>query len=148
MAAAVRSQCGTASAMRRECRTVAAVRSQRRTVSERTSAYECGFQGQPYMGHYTVNSISTSTVRDIGPGLAATTYLAGNRRSQAGRLLHQFGMGGWEGVCMTSVLFVMHVRGSIGVSTFLSTSVPSLVPVRVVDSAAAATAASRLAIMC
>jgi hypothetical protein len=55
--------------------------------------------------------------RDIGPGLAATTYLMGNRRSQAGRQLHQFGMGGWEGVCMTSVLFVTHIRGSIGVST-------------------------------
>jgi hypothetical protein len=27
--------------------------SQCRTMSERISAYECGFQGQPYMGHYT-----------------------------------------------------------------------------------------------
>jgi hypothetical protein len=26
----------------------------------------------------SVDSISTSTVRDIGPGLAATTYLTGN----------------------------------------------------------------------
>jgi hypothetical protein len=65
----------------------------------------------------SVDSISTSTVRDIGPGLAATTYLTGNRRSQAGRQLCWFGIGGWEGVCTTSVLFVMHVRGSIGLST-------------------------------
>jgi hypothetical protein len=42
----------------------------------------------------SVDSISISTVRDIGPGLAAMTYLMGNRRSQAGRHLRQFGMGG------------------------------------------------------
>jgi hypothetical protein len=57
----------------------------------------------------SVDSISTSTRRDISPGLAATTYLTGNRCSQAGRQLRQFGMGGLEGVCMTSVLFVMHI---------------------------------------
>jgi hypothetical protein len=37
----------------RGCGMAAAVCSQRRTVSERASAYECGFQGQPYMGHYS-----------------------------------------------------------------------------------------------
>jgi hypothetical protein len=46
----------------------------------------------------SVDSISTSTMRDIGPGLADTTYLMGNRCSQAGRQLRRFGMGGWEGV--------------------------------------------------
>jgi hypothetical protein len=51
-----------------------------------------------------VDSISTSTARDISPGLTAMTYLTGNRRSQAGRQLCQFGMGEWEGVCTTSVL--------------------------------------------
>jgi hypothetical protein len=65
----------------------------------------------------SVDLISTSTTRDISPGLAATTYLTGNRCSQAGRQLRRFGMGGWEGVCTTSVLFVTHIRGSIGVST-------------------------------
>jgi hypothetical protein len=29
-----------------------AVRRGRGMASERTSAYECSFQGQPYMGHY------------------------------------------------------------------------------------------------
>jgi hypothetical protein len=53
----------------------------------------------------------------MGPGLAATTYLTGNRRSQAGKRLHQLELGGWEGVCMTSVLFATHIRGSIRVST-------------------------------
>jgi hypothetical protein len=53
----------------------------------------------------SVDLISTSTVRDISPGLAATMYLMGNRHSQAGMQLRRFGMGGWEGVCMTSVLF-------------------------------------------
>jgi hypothetical protein len=43
--------------------------------------------------------------------------LTSNLCSQAGRLLRQFGMGGWEDVCTTSVLFVTHIRGSIGVST-------------------------------
>jgi hypothetical protein len=57
----------------------------------------------------SVDLISMSTRRDIGPGLAATTYLTGNRRSQAGRQLHRFGMGKWEGVCMTFVLFMMHI---------------------------------------
>jgi hypothetical protein len=57
----------------------------------------------------SVDSISTSTMRDIGPAFAATTYLMGNRHSQAGRQLHQFGMGGWEEVCMTSVLFATHI---------------------------------------
>jgi hypothetical protein len=70
-----------------------------------------------YLWRITVVLISTSTVRDIGPGLAATTYLMGNRHSQAGRQLHQLGMGGWEGVGMTSVLFAAHIKGSIGVST-------------------------------
>jgi hypothetical protein len=65
----------------------------------------------------SIDLVSTSTMRDIGPGLAATTYLTGNRRSQAGRRLRQLGMGGWEGVCMTSVLFAVHIKGSIGVST-------------------------------
>jgi hypothetical protein len=32
--------------------TAAAVHRGRRTVLERMSAYECGFQGQLYMGHY------------------------------------------------------------------------------------------------
>jgi hypothetical protein len=57
----------------------------------------------------SVNSISTSTARDIGPGLAATMYLTGNRHSQAGRQLHRFEMGGWEGVCMTSVPLATHI---------------------------------------
>jgi hypothetical protein len=57
----------------------------------------------------SIDSISTSIMRDIGPGLAATTYLMGNQCSQAGRQLRQFGMRGWEVVCMTSVLFVMHI---------------------------------------
>jgi hypothetical protein len=57
----------------------------------------------------SVNSISMSTTRDIGLGLAATTYLTGNRYSQTGRRLCWFGMGGWEGVCTTFVLFVMHI---------------------------------------
>jgi hypothetical protein len=65
----------------------------------------------------SVDLISTFTARDISTGLAATTYLMGNQCSQSGRQLHQFGIGGWEGVCMASVLFVMHVRRSIGVST-------------------------------
>jgi hypothetical protein len=68
----------------------------------------------------SVDSISTSTVRDIGPGLAATMYLMGNQCSQAGRQLHRLGMGGvggWEWVCTTSVLFAAHIKGSIGVST-------------------------------
>jgi hypothetical protein len=65
----------------------------------------------------SVDSISTSTVRDISPGLAATTNLTGNRRSQAGRRLRRFGMGGWEGVCTTSVSFVTPIKVSIGVST-------------------------------
>jgi hypothetical protein len=65
----------------------------------------------------SVNIISTSTARDMGPGLAATTYLTGNRCSQAGKRLHWLELGGWEGVCTTSVLFVMHIRGSIRVST-------------------------------
>jgi hypothetical protein len=65
----------------------------------------------------SIDSISTSTVRDIGPGLAATTNLMGNRRSQAGRQLRRWGMGEWESVCTTSVSFVTHIRGSIGVST-------------------------------
>jgi hypothetical protein len=33
----------------------------------------------------SINSISTSTVGGIGPGLAATTYLMGNQCSQAGQ---------------------------------------------------------------
>jgi hypothetical protein len=57
----------------------------------------------------SVDSISMSTRRDISPGLAATTYLMGNRRSQAGRQLHWFGMGGWEWVCTTSVPFAAHI---------------------------------------
>jgi hypothetical protein len=65
----------------------------------------------------SVDSISTSTVRDMGPGLAATTYLTGNRRSQAGKRLRRLELGGWEGVCMASVLFAMHIQGSITVST-------------------------------
>jgi hypothetical protein len=65
----------------------------------------------------SIDSISTSTMRDITPGLAAMTYLTGNRCSQAGMQLRRFGMGGWEGICMTSVLFAMHVWGSIMVST-------------------------------
>jgi hypothetical protein len=68
----------------------------------------------------SVDSISTSTARNIGPGLAATMYLMGKRRSQAGRRLCQLGMGGvggWEWVCKTSVLFSAHIKGSIGVST-------------------------------
>jgi hypothetical protein len=64
-----------------------------------------------------VDSISTSTARDMGPGLAATTYLTSNRCSQAGKRLCQLELGGWEGVCMASVLFVMHIQGSIRVST-------------------------------
>jgi hypothetical protein len=36
----------------------------------------------------SVDSISTSMASDIDPGLAATTYLLGNRRSQARRQLH------------------------------------------------------------
>jgi hypothetical protein len=36
---------------------VAAVHSQRGTVSERVSAYECSFQGQPYMGHYSAHKL-------------------------------------------------------------------------------------------
>jgi ABC-type amino acid transport system permease subunit len=64
-----------------------------------------------------VDSISTFTRRDIGPGLAVMTYLTGNQSSQAGRQLCWLGMGGWEGVCMTSVLLIMHIRGSVGVST-------------------------------
>jgi hypothetical protein len=66
------------------------------------------------MSPYT---ISMSTARDIGPGLAATTYLTGNRHSQAGKRLRRLELGGWEGVCTASVLFVMHIRGSIRVST-------------------------------
>jgi hypothetical protein len=46
----------------RRCGMVVAVHSQRGTVSERTSAYECGFQGQLYMGHY----IGTEFVQPIG----------------------------------------------------------------------------------
>jgi hypothetical protein len=72
------------------------------------------------MHHLTavsVDSISTSTARDMGPGLAATTYLTGNRCSQAGKQLHRLGLGGWEGVCTASVLFATHIRGSIRVST-------------------------------
>jgi hypothetical protein len=65
----------------------------------------------------SVDSISTSTARDIGPGLAATMYLTGNRHSQAGRQLRRLGIGGWEGVGTTSVLSAAHVKGSIGVST-------------------------------
>jgi hypothetical protein len=65
----------------------------------------------------SVDSISTSTMRDIGLGLAATTYLMGNQCSQARRRLCRLGMGGWEGVGMTSVLFAVHIKGSIGVST-------------------------------
>jgi hypothetical protein len=57
----------------------------------------------------SIDLISTSTVRDIGPGLTATMYLMGNQHSQDGWQLHQFGMGGWEGVCMTSVLFAMYI---------------------------------------
>jgi hypothetical protein len=64
----------------------------------------------------SVDSISTLTARDIGPGLAATMYLTGNLCSQAGRRLRRLGMGGWE-VGTTSVLFVAHIKGSIGVST-------------------------------
>jgi hypothetical protein len=41
----------------------------------------------------SVDSISTSTVRDMGPGLAATTYLTGNQRSQAGKRLCQLELG-------------------------------------------------------
>jgi hypothetical protein len=52
----------------------------------------------------SVDLISTSTARDIGPGLAAMMYLTGNRRSQAGRQLYQFEMGGWEGVCVRATL--------------------------------------------
>jgi hypothetical protein len=65
----------------------------------------------------SVDSISTLTMRDISPGLAATMYLTGNRRSQAGRRLCRLGMGGGEGVGTTSVLFAAHIKGSIGVST-------------------------------
>jgi hypothetical protein len=57
----------------------------------------------------SIDSISTSTVRDVGPGLAATTYLTGNRRSQADKQLRQLELGVWEGVCTTSVLFVTHI---------------------------------------
>jgi uncharacterized membrane protein YoaK (UPF0700 family) len=64
-----------------------------------------------------VDSISTSTARDMGPGLAATTYLTGNQHSQAGKRLRRLELGGWEGVFMTSVLFATHIRGSIRVST-------------------------------
>jgi hypothetical protein len=53
----------------------------------------------------SVNSIFISTARDMGLGLAATTYLTGNRHAQAGKLE----LGGWEGVCTTSVLFAMHI---------------------------------------
>jgi hypothetical protein len=44
----------------------------------------------------SVDSISTSTARDMGPGLAVTTYLTGNQCSQAGKQLHQLELGGWE----------------------------------------------------
>jgi hypothetical protein len=57
----------------------------------------------------SVDSISTSTARDMGPGLAATTYLTGNRRSQAGKQLHRLELGGWEDVCTASVLFATHI---------------------------------------
>jgi hypothetical protein len=65
----------------------------------------------------SVDSISMSTVRDMGPGLAATTYLTGDQCSQAGKQLRWLELGGWEGVCMASVLFATHIRGSIRVST-------------------------------
>jgi hypothetical protein len=65
----------------------------------------------------SVDSISISTARDMGPALAATTYLMGNQCSQAGKRLCWLELGGWEGVCMASVLFVMHIQGSIRVST-------------------------------
>jgi hypothetical protein len=45
----------------------------------------------------SVDSISASTRRDIGPKLAAMMYLTGNRHSQAGRRLCRFGMGGLSG---------------------------------------------------
>jgi hypothetical protein len=65
----------------------------------------------------SVNSISTSTARDMGPGLAAATYLTSNRCSQAGKQLRQLELGGWEGVCTASVLFATHIQRSIRVST-------------------------------
>jgi hypothetical protein len=57
----------------------------------------------------SVNSISTSTARDMGLGLAATIYLMGNWRSQAGKQLRQLELGGWEGVGTASVLFATHI---------------------------------------
>jgi hypothetical protein len=62
-----------------------------------------------YLTVVSVDLISTSTRRDIGPGLAATTYLMSNQCSQAGRRLHQFGMGGWEWVFTTSVPLATHI---------------------------------------
>jgi hypothetical protein len=57
----------------------------------------------------SINSISMSTARDIGLGLAATTYLTGNQHSQAGKRLRRLELGGWEGVCTASVLFAMYI---------------------------------------
>jgi hypothetical protein len=59
----------------------------------------------------SIDSISMSTARDMGLGLAATTYLTGNRRSQAGKRLCRLELGGWEDVCTASVLFAMHIQG-------------------------------------
>jgi hypothetical protein len=65
----------------------------------------------------SVDSISMSMARDIDPGLAATTYFPGNQYSQAGRQLHQVGLGGWEIVCTTFTLSISHtaVRATLTV---------------------------------
>jgi cystathionine beta-lyase family protein involved in aluminum resistance len=56
----------------------------------------------------SVDLISTSTMRDIGPGLAATMYLMGNRCSQAGWLLCWFGIGDGSGFAQL-LYYLQHI---------------------------------------